>query len=162
MQIAGVALNGILHRGDIEKAQDKLKTVSDTKFRKIFGLLYHVNKKIDLFTKYNVDKIFEFRIVSVDNKFRGAGIAKQLMLRSEIIAEEYGFKVRIITKKGKIEVRQLFYNGCQVILNVLQSFPWKSTLVSSIKTECYYDFVFLTLSLLNIIVAFYFCFIPQF
>lgn len=92
-QIAGVALNGILHRGDVEKAQEKLKTVTDAKYRQIFGLLYNVNQKIDLFNKYAVDAVFEFRIVSVDNKYRGLGIAKQLMLRSEIIAEEYGFKI---------------------------------------------------------------------
>ncbi|GLV36018.1 Arylalkylamine N-acetyltransferase-like 7 [Carabus blaptoides fortunei] len=91
-KIAGVALNGISHRGDIMKAQQKLKTVLDIKFRRIFGLLYNINQELDLFSKYNVDDIFEFRIVSVDSRYRGSGIAKQLMLRSELIAEEYGFK----------------------------------------------------------------------
>lgn len=110
-------MNGILHRGDITKAQEKLKTVADIKFRQIFGLLYSINQRIDLFSKYNVTEIFEFRIVSVDNKYRGSGIAKQLLLRSELIAEEYGFKVRI---SNSISIFQHFilYIATEIFLKI--------------------------------------------
>lgn len=93
LQIAGVCLNGILHKGDIEHSLANLHLKEDEKFRKIFTLLYTENLKNDLFEKCHIDKIFEIRILSVDSKFRGHGIAGSLMLRSKEIAEENGFKV---------------------------------------------------------------------
>lgn len=99
-QIAGVALNGICRRGDVEEALKHMETVDNLEFQRIFGLLHNVNKDLDLFSKYDVEKIFELRILSVDSKHRGKGLAKELFLRSELIAEEYGFKVcRAIIKQ---------------------------------------------------------------
>jgi GNAT superfamily N-acetyltransferase len=91
--VIGVALNGVQHPGDIAAAQAKLKTMADIKFRKIFDLLYGVNRNLDLFTQHGVDKIFECRILSVDKRFRGRGLARELLRRSEITARESGFKV---------------------------------------------------------------------
>jgi GNAT superfamily N-acetyltransferase len=88
-----VALNGIARRGDVEKALEEMKTIDNIKYQRIFGLLNSVNKTANLFGKYNVDKIFELRILSVDSRFRGKGIARELFLRSELIAEEHGFKL---------------------------------------------------------------------
>jgi len=93
--VIGVALNGVQHPGDIAAAQAKLKTMADIKFRKIFDLLYGVNRSLDLFTQHGVDKIFECRILSVDKRFRGRGLARELLRRSEITARESGFKVLI-------------------------------------------------------------------
>jgi len=95
LQVIGVALNGVQHPGDIAAAQAKLKTMADIKFRKIFDLLYGVNRSLDLFTQHGVDKIFECRILSVDKRFRGRGLARELLRRSEITARESGFKVLI-------------------------------------------------------------------
>jgi len=95
LQVIGVALNGVQHPGDIAAAQDKLKKMADIKFRKIFDLLYGVNRSLDLFTQHGVDKIFECRILSVDKRFRGRGLARELLRRSEITARESGFKVLI-------------------------------------------------------------------
>jgi len=90
-----VALNGVQHPGDIVAAQAKLTTMADIKFRKIFDLLYGVNRSLDLFTQHGVDKIFECRILSVDKRFRGRGLARELLRRSEITARQSGFKVLI-------------------------------------------------------------------
>lgn len=92
-QIAGVALNGICRRGDIEDGLKHMESIDNLEYHRIFGLLYNVNKDLDLFNKYNIEKIFELRILSVDANYRGRGIAKELFLRSELLAEEYGFKV---------------------------------------------------------------------
>lgn len=92
-QIAGVALNGIARKGDIEKSLEEMKTIDNIQYQRIFGLLNNVNKTADLYGKYNVEKVFELRILSVSTKFRGKGIAKELFARSGIIAEEAGFKV---------------------------------------------------------------------
>lgn len=62
-------LNGFLYQGDILKAKEKLnRDCKDEKFKKIFNLLYDENLKIDLFKTYNVDKIFELRILSVSDR----------------------------------------------------------------------------------------------
>jgi GNAT superfamily N-acetyltransferase len=95
LQVIGVALNGIQHPGDIAEAQAKLKTMADMKFRQIFDLLYGVNRSLDLFTQHGVDRIFECRILSVDRRFRGRGLARELLRRSEITARESGFKVPV-------------------------------------------------------------------
>lgn len=96
MQIAGVALNGVSQKGDVEKSLEEIKTVNNVGYQRIFGLLNNVNKELDLFGKYGVDKIFEFRILAVDSRFRGRGVAKELYARTERIAEENGFKVSSI------------------------------------------------------------------
>lgn len=72
--------------------------MSDKKFQTIFGLLYKVNEKIDLFTKYNVDDLFECRILSVDDRFRGRGLANALVQESLETAKNAGFKVFINSK----------------------------------------------------------------
>lgn len=93
LQIAGVALNGTCRKGDIEESLENMKTIDSVPYQRVFGLLNAVNKELDLFTRYNVDKIFDLRILSVDSKYRGKGLAKELFSRSELIAEEHGYKV---------------------------------------------------------------------
>lgn len=102
-----MALNGISRPEDIEEADKEIKSIDNVQYQRIFGLLHDVNKELDLFNKYDVDKIFELRILSVGTKFRGRGLAKQLFMRSEVLAEEAGFKV-IINEK--------FVCGTNVIL----------------------------------------------
>lgn len=92
-QIAGMALNGTLKKGEREEAERRLVELDDEKFKTIFGLLYKVNEKIDLFAKYDVDELFECRILSVDENYRGRGLASILMADSLKIAKDAGFKV---------------------------------------------------------------------
>lgn len=95
IQIAGVVLNGILCPGDIEKSLELLPNNNDEEFKKIFNLLYTETLKVDLFNLYDVDKIFEIRILSVDSKFRRQGVAQSLIQTSEQVAIKHGFKVNI-------------------------------------------------------------------
>ena len=95
-KIAGVILNGILCPGDVEDALDKLEQGIDEGYKNIFRLLYSENLKVNLFERFNVVKIFDLRILSVDGKFRGKGIAKTLVQNSEELARQLGYKVRII------------------------------------------------------------------
>lgn len=92
-EIVGVSLNGFLHPGDTLKAREALENCQDERFRKIFNLLYEQNLKIDLFKQLNVDIIFEFRILSVDSNYRGQGLAKKLIQRSEDVARKFHCKV---------------------------------------------------------------------
>lgn len=88
-----MALNGTLKKGEREEAERRLAELNDEKFKTIFGLLYKINDKIDLFAKYNVDELFECRILSVDENYRGKGLASLLMTDSIKIAKDAGFKV---------------------------------------------------------------------
>lgn len=88
-----MALNGILKKGEREEAEKRLAELDDEKFKTIFRLLYKVNEKIDLFARYNVDELFECRILSVDENYRGRGLANILMADSVKTAKNAGFKV---------------------------------------------------------------------
>ncbi|XP_066245464.1 arylalkylamine N-acetyltransferase 1-like [Euwallacea similis] len=92
-KIAGVALNGASKKGETEKSIEEMKDIDNLQYRRIFGLLNEVNLELDLFSKYNVDKIFEVRILSVDAAYRGKGIAKELFTQSEAVARKNGFKL---------------------------------------------------------------------
>lgn len=92
-EIAGVVLNGVLHPGDMEYSQKKNNMSDDKNFQKIFNLIYCENLKFNLFEAFQVDRLFDLRILSVDSKFRGQGIAKELVKRSIAQAEYCGFKV---------------------------------------------------------------------
>ncbi|XP_060661863.1 arylalkylamine N-acetyltransferase 1 [Drosophila nasuta] len=90
-QIAGVILNGVLRSGDTEQALDKLQFSCDSNYKKIFELLYRHSLQVDLFARYNVQRIFDVRILSVDSRYRGQGIAKELVRRAEQVARESGY-----------------------------------------------------------------------
>ncbi|KAK9875612.1 hypothetical protein WA026_009410 [Henosepilachna vigintioctopunctata] len=119
-RIAGTILNGISHRGDVEEELEKMKSIDDIKFNRLMGLLFTNNADVELFKKYNVDKIFELRILSVDNDFRGKGLAQKLMEMSEQLAQEQGFTLlkvdatsfftqKICTKLGYKTMKSIVY-----------------------------------------------------
>ncbi|XP_077300701.1 arylalkylamine N-acetyltransferase 1-like [Arctopsyche grandis] len=91
--VLGVSLNGVLHPGDTTKALAKLKLLNDHKFSKIFTMLYSITDDLELFKKYDVEKIFECRIMSVDSRARGKGLATDLFRRAIQLAKDNGFKI---------------------------------------------------------------------
>lgn len=137
-EIAGVILNASVAVGDAERSIEKIELIDDERFKKIFKLLHEQNISSDLFERFNVSKIFDIRILSVDPKwvmiwcvcvclcvavvipienkilfsypffsqyrFRCQGIAKNLMLKSERMALENGFKVKWFTTIFAISV----------------------------------------------------------
>ncbi|XP_013099864.2 arylalkylamine N-acetyltransferase 1 isoform X2 [Stomoxys calcitrans] len=115
-QIAGVILNGILRPGDILTSQKKLELNDDVKFKKIFQLLYTLNLKEDIFQRFNVDKAFDLRILSVDGQYRGQGIAKHLVRHSEDLAKEYGYKIMKADATGIFSQKILKSHGFEVLL----------------------------------------------
>lgn len=108
----------MLSIGDVENAIDKLDNKEDEEFKKIFRLLYGQNLKLNLFQRFNVNKIFEIRILSVDSKFRGQGIAKNLLLKSEEIAEQNEFKV-IMIYSSKIILLDILFSRSKAIFSHL-------------------------------------------
>lgn len=96
IQIAGIALNGIVTKSSKQCKFEDIQQLKDEKFKKILSLLYSINSKVNFFKEFDVDELFEVRILSVNPKFRGQGIAKHLLQQSEEIARENGFKVTLI------------------------------------------------------------------
>ncbi|CAH2041636.1 unnamed protein product, partial [Iphiclides podalirius] len=62
-------------------------------------------RDLDLFNAYRVDSILECRIISVSDKARGKGLAKELMKRSIDIAKEHGFKLFKVDATGAYSQR---------------------------------------------------------
>lgn len=121
-QVVGVALNGIQHEGDVDEAMKKLETLTDKKFKQIFSMLYELNQSLNLFKRYDVTSVFECRILSVDNSYRGRGLANELFKLSLDVASKAGFKVfkvdatgvfsqRISTKLGLETLVELEYRN---------------------------------------------------
>lgn len=83
----------MLSDGDLEAAVTKLDSSEDVKFKTIFSQLYKLNLELDLFRRFDVDKIFEARILSVDKEYRSMGLASKLMAKCDEVAVISGFKV---------------------------------------------------------------------
>lgn len=121
-RVVGVTLNGVLRRGDVEQAQEALKSSHDERFKKIFSFLYGANLQSNLFEELHVDKLFEIRILSVDSACRGQGLATKLMQESESVARANGFEVlkadatgiisqKILHSQGFVVQNEVPYNG---------------------------------------------------
>lgn len=114
-EIAGVALNGVLRPGDLEKGQEKLDCSNDEGFKQIFSMLYNVSHSLDLFTAYETDKIFETRILSVDSRYRGIGLGNELIKRVDDVARENGFKILKGDATGSFSQKICSKNGYEII-----------------------------------------------
>lgn len=78
---------------DVETSSKQIEALEDGAFKKIFVFLHAHNAQQNLSKEFSVDKIFEVRILSVDARFRGQGIAKKLLLKCEEFAMENGFRL---------------------------------------------------------------------
>ncbi|CAH1390087.1 unnamed protein product [Nezara viridula] len=66
----------------------------DPKFRITQDLIDKIDIEADIFGRFpDVDKLIEIRVVSVDEAYRGQGIAKALLDETKRIACENGFQM---------------------------------------------------------------------
>ncbi|XP_011504927.1 PREDICTED: uncharacterized protein LOC105367815 [Ceratosolen solmsi marchali] len=120
-KIVGTALNGIVKRGEREECERRLAELQDDKFKSIFGLLYKINEKVDIFAKYDVDELFDCRILSVDETFRGKGLADLLIKNSLKIAKDAGFKVFKADSTGLFSQKAFLKNDFKIITEIRYS-----------------------------------------
>ncbi|XP_057662355.1 arylalkylamine N-acetyltransferase 1-like [Diorhabda carinulata] len=86
-KIIGVCLNGIIER---DSNEDEFVS-KDEKFSKIVKLLDYVAVESDPFQIYpGIDRAMVVKILSVDNSYRGKGIAKYLIAKTREIARYEG------------------------------------------------------------------------
>ncbi|XP_017473154.1 PREDICTED: dopamine N-acetyltransferase [Rhagoletis zephyria] len=113
--IAGVLLNGVACPHDIMQFQERIELSDDERFKKIFRLLNEHNLRANIFGQFNVGRAFEVRMLSVDGRFRGQGIAKELVRRSEQIARDFEFKLMKADATGIFSQKILQSNGFKVL-----------------------------------------------
>ncbi|XP_039959838.1 arylalkylamine N-acetyltransferase 1 [Bactrocera neohumeralis] len=113
--IAGVLLNGVVYPQDILQAHERIELSDDERYKKIFRLLNEHNLRANIFGNFNVARAFEVRMLSVDGRFRGQGIAKELVRRSETIARDFEFKLMKADATGIFSQKILKSNGFKVL-----------------------------------------------
>ncbi|KAF4526365.1 hypothetical protein B566_EDAN014103 [Ephemera danica] len=120
-RVVGAALNGSQTRQQLLQAVHELETEPDEKFRHIFTLLYGANHRLDLFTKYGVERLFECRILSVAPECRGRGVARALLERSEQEARARGFTLFKEDATGLVSQRLARRQGMHLEAEVVYS-----------------------------------------
>ncbi|XP_058060360.1 arylalkylamine N-acetyltransferase 1 isoform X1 [Anopheles bellator] len=95
-EIVGVILNGTIMKpqpGDdpSPKLADKCE---HPKFKKIMAMMDHVDEQFDIFELYpEIDRFLDCKIISVDTRYRGMGIAGMLTDRTLEYASRNGIKL---------------------------------------------------------------------
>ncbi|XP_053697750.1 arylalkylamine N-acetyltransferase 1 isoform X1 [Sabethes cyaneus] len=132
-EIVGVNINGMINKPkETDGPQQKLADGCEhPKFKMIMALMDYVDEHFDIFDLHqDVDKILDIKIMSVDNRYRGLGIAGKLTDRTMQCVKENNIKLvhvlcsshfsaRVMEKIGFEEVYRLPYsdylvNGEQV------------------------------------------------
>ncbi|KAF7991356.1 hypothetical protein HCN44_002918 [Aphidius gifuensis] len=91
--IVGVIINGKTEIPDINEEPDYIKNCENKKFKKIMKLLHYVDQEINIPEKYPDSNCLDIKIVSVDNNWRGKGIASALFKKTIEIGKELGFNL---------------------------------------------------------------------
>lgn len=132
-EIVGVNINGLINKP--KETDDTSAKLSDSckhpKFKKIMALMDYVDEHFNIFDMYpNVDRLLDIKIMSVDSRYRGLGIAGMLTDRTMQYVKENNIKLvhvlcsshfsaRVMEKMSFEEVYRLPYsdylvNGEQV------------------------------------------------
>lgn len=79
-EIIGVIINGLMHRHHADDAAaDAAEPVLHAKFAIILRLMDYVDTQFDLFERFpQYDRALDAKIITVNDAYRGAGIAKAL------------------------------------------------------------------------------------
>lgn len=82
-EIVGVCINNINYKRGASSGPEEEEDCPHPKFRHIMNFLKWLEKKNDLFSKFNnINKYLDISILSTDAEYRGQGIAKKLVYES--------------------------------------------------------------------------------
>ncbi|CAF3143376.1 unnamed protein product [Rotaria sp. Silwood2] len=90
-KLVGVSLNVIENVNDQIKAFDVSQFKSE-KVRYVFELVNSAHGHIDLYKTFKTDRLLHMLFLSIDDKYRGFNLGKQLMDLSMELAKSYGIK----------------------------------------------------------------------
>lgn len=122
-EIVGVNINGLVQKPkETDEAPAKLADgCVHPKFKKIMALMDYVDERFDIFELYrDIDRLLDIKIMSVDSRYRGLGIAGKLTDRTmQYVRDENiklvhvlcssHFSARVMEKMGFEEVFKLSY-----------------------------------------------------
>ncbi|XP_058126033.1 arylalkylamine N-acetyltransferase 1 [Anopheles ziemanni] len=127
-EMVGVILNGMITKpqpGD-EPPPKLADNCLHPKFRKIMALMDYIDEQFDIFELYpDIDRLLDCKIISVDTRYRGMGIAGMLTDRTLDYATQNGIKLlhvlcsshfsaRVMEKMDFAEVYRLAYADYRV------------------------------------------------
>lgn len=132
-EIVGVNINGLINKPKVtDDTSEKLAdSCEHPKFKKIMALMDYVDQHFNIFDLYpDVERLLDIKIMSVDSRYRGLGIAGKLTDRTMQYVKENNIKLvhvlcsshfsaRVMEKMSFEEVYRLPYsdylvNGEQV------------------------------------------------
>ncbi|XP_055600038.1 arylalkylamine N-acetyltransferase 1 isoform X2 [Uranotaenia lowii] len=128
-EIVGVNMNGLISKP--KETDDPPAKLADgcehPKFKKIMALMDYVDENFDIFALYpDVDQLLDIKIMSVDSRYRGLGIAGKLTDRTMQYVRDNNIKLvhvlcsshfsaRVMEKMDFKQVYQLMY--CDYLVN---------------------------------------------
>ncbi|XP_058820401.1 arylalkylamine N-acetyltransferase 1 isoform X2 [Topomyia yanbarensis] len=131
-EIVGVNINGLINRPTDEPQPKLADGCEHPKFKMIMALMDYVDERFNIFDLHkDIDRLLDVKIMSVDTRYRGMGIAGKLTDRTMECVKEKNIKLvhvlcsshysaRVMEKMGFEEVYNLPYqdylvNGEQVL-----------------------------------------------
>ncbi|XP_050087348.1 uncharacterized protein LOC126572239 [Anopheles aquasalis] len=76
-----------------DKKEDYMKLIKTEKLRKIIGINDHISELAELYKRYGVDKYLTAYGLSVNTRFRGLGIATEILKARVPICRAFGLKL---------------------------------------------------------------------
>ncbi|CAF0975000.1 unnamed protein product [Rotaria sp. Silwood1] len=117
-KVIGVSLNVIENMNDEVDIFDSSQFKSE-KLRYVFKLLGDVHGQIDLFKIFNTDRLLHLLMVSVDEKYRGLNLTRQMMNLSIEQAKTYGIKGAFAETTGLYSSKAMLKMGFKVYNEII-------------------------------------------
>nr|QEO33344.1 arylalkylamine-N-acetyltransferase [Platymeris biguttatus] len=122
-EIIAVCINGSLTRENnkVDAMIEEVNSCKNQKFKKILNLITSVNIQSDIFGQFpKINSMAEVRVLSVDDAYRGKGIAKACIERTRVLAKEKGYdllKLDCTSHYSALAVSSLGGYSCVYTLN---------------------------------------------
>ncbi|KAJ6642358.1 hypothetical protein Bhyg_07306 [Pseudolycoriella hygida] len=143
-KIVGVNFLYVLRKDD-ERVSDQLRALvpSDTVLRTWFDTIFIRNGGIDLFSKYDVDKILGSVALAIDPDYTKRGIAKEILMARIPIGKAFGIRLTVSGFSSKYAIyiaQKLGYTFEQKITyKELAKLDPRFTPYNSLPDDCEYN-----------------------
>jgi len=115
-----VALNGVMEVTELDMPRSEVPgTCIDSSFVPIASILYDVQlQSKDIFTKFQVDRLFDIKMIATAPEARGLGLATDLVRRSVQLAACLGYRGCKTEATGNYSRKAFIKSGFEVVAEV--------------------------------------------
>lgn len=92
-QIAGLATFGEISKSYSQESWDESETTTNRKWRDILKFMSHIEAKANVCERFSVSKALHLHSVTVDKKYRGRAIGKNLFNECFKVAENRNYRI---------------------------------------------------------------------